>query len=258
MKNFTTSLLMLLCTYSLCAQTYSTGLITFPAPLNEYSVKIDVTTATVTLTQIMPDDRWYSLAFNNGGSMTGPADIIAFINTANISDRTLGGFQVPAADAVQSWTTTSNTIAGTTRTVVSTRARITGEADDYVFAASAGPINLACSRSASPNSFTLQPHGGLSNAVSTASYQVTLSNTDFEFNDFKIYPNPANEFTTIELPVYITSGTIKIYDTLGRVVSTKKISTTDNSISTSDFSKGSYLIVVRTDYGNATKTLIVE
>ena len=257
MKNVTLSFLSLFFFSTMSAQTFSTGTITFPVPLSEYSVKIDVTPSLVTLTQIMPDDRWYSLAFNNGGAMTGPADIIAFINTTTISDRTLGGFQVPEADLVQSWTTISNTVAGTTRTVVSTRLPNTGEPNDYIFSASAGSINLACSRSSSA-SFTLAPHGGLANAVSTANYAVTLANTDFAVNDFKIFPNPAKGFTNIELPTNVDSGIVKIYDALGRVVKNQSISTTENEINTSELTAGTYMVVLRSDYGNATKTLIIE
>ena len=255
MKNFTLTLLALFIFSSISGQTFSTGTITFPAPLNEYSVKIDVTSSLVTLTQIMPNDRWYSLAFNNSSMLSG--DIIAFVNSTNISDRQLGGFGVPAADAVQSWTTISNTVVGSTRTVVSTRALNTGEPDDYVFSASAGSINLACSR-ASSASFSLAPHGGSANAVSTASYAVTLANTEFVLDDFKMYPNPAKGFATLELPINLESGVVKIYDALGRVVKNQTITTTDKEINTSDLTTGSYLLVLRTDYGNATKTLLVE
>lgn len=257
MKNFTLTLLALFIFSSITGQTFSTGTITFPSPLNEYSVKIDVTPTLVTLTQIMPSNKWYSLAFNNGGSMDGPSDIIAFINTTNISDRTLAGLQVPPADAVQSWTTISNTVVGSTRTVVSTRALNTVEPDDYVFSASAGSINLACSR-ASSASFSLAPHGGSANAVTTASYAVTLANTEFVLDDFKMYPNPAKASTTIELPSNIDKAVIKIYDSLGRVVKNQSITTSDNKVTTSDLTTGSYLVVVRSDYGNATKNLIIE
>ena len=255
MKNFTLTLLALFIFSSISGQTFSTGTITFPAPLNEYSVKIDVTSSLVTLTQIMPNDRWYSLAFNNSSMLSG--DIIAFVNSTNISDRQLGGFGVPAADAVQSWTTISNTVVGSTRTVVSTRALNTGEPDDYVFSASAGSINLACSR-ASSASFSLAPHGGSANAVSTASYAVTLANTEFVLDDFKMYPNPAKASTTIELPSNIDKAVVKIYDNLGRVVKNQSITNSDGLITTSDLTTASYLVVVRTDYGNATKTLLVE
>ena len=257
MKKITLTLLSLFAFLTVSAQTFSTGTINFPAPLTNYSVKIDVTPTLVTLTQIMPSDRWHSLAFDNGGSMANTADIIAFINTTNISDRTLDGFQVPPADSVQSWTTISNTVVGSTRTVISTRALNTGETDDYVFSASAGSINLAASKSSSA-SFTLAPHGGLANAVSTANYAVTLANENFKFNDFKLYPNPAKGFTNIELPVNIETGVVKFYDTLGRVVKNQTITANENQIVTSDLNTGTYIVVLRTDYGNVTKTLIIE
>ncbi|MEM0542594.1 T9SS type A sorting domain-containing protein [Flavobacterium sp. j3] len=252
MKKITLSLLTILLTNSLFSQTFSTGTIQF---FPEYSVKIDVTTTQVTLTQIMPSDRWYALAFNNNGMDSG--DIVAFINTTNISDRQLGGFAVPVADAVQSWTTISNTVTGNVRTVVSTRALNTGEPDDYVFSATAGSINLACAR-ASSASFTLAPHGGSANAVSTAAYSVTLDNATFKFNDFKMYPNPSQGLTVIELPNNIETGVVKMYDVLGRVVKNQTITATENQITTSDLKTGNYLVVLRTDYGNVTKNLIVE
>ena len=252
MKKITLSLLSLLFVSTVFGQTFSTGTIQF---YPEYGVKIDVTSTLVTLTQTMPSDRWYSLAFNNNSMSSG--DIVAFINTANISDRQLGGFGVPAADAVQSWTTTSNTVAGTVRTVVSTRALNTGEAGDYVFSAAAGSINLACSRSASA-SFGLASHGGSANAVTTAAYGLTLANDSFNIESFKLYPNPAKGFTNIELPTNVDSGSVKIYDALGRVVKNLQITATQNEITTSDLNSGTYMVVLRTDYGNATKSLVVE
>jgi hypothetical protein len=252
MKKITLLLLFSL-PFSVCiAQTFSTGdLQLFP----EYTVKIDVTSSAVTLRQTMPSDRWYSLAFNNNSMSSG--DIIAFINTANISDRQLAGFGVPPADAVQSWTTISNTVVGNTRTVVSTRALNTGETDDYVFSAAAGSINLAASRSSSA-SFTLAAHGGSANAVTTSNYAITLSNKEFDLNSFKLFPNPSKTITNIELPGNVTAAKVKIYDTLGRLVLSQEVSLDSNTIDTSSLQTGSYLLVLRTDYGNATKNLIVE
>ncbi len=255
MKNLTLTLLGLIFVSTSFGQTFSTGTVQlFP----EYSVKIDVTSTLVTLTQIMPSDRWYSLAFDNGGSMVN-GDIIAFINTTNISDRQLIGYQVPSADAVQSWTTISNTlnVLGTTRTVISTRALNTGEAGDYIFSAAAGSINLACSRSASA-SFTLAAHGGTPNAVTTQSYAITLGNNEFEKQSFKLFPNPAKGFATIQMPDITTSGELKMYDALGRVVKKQTISEISTQVNISDLLTGTYLIVIRTDYGNSTKQLVIE
>ena len=256
MKKFTFTLLVLMNIGNMFGQTFTTGTITFPAPLAEYSVKIDVSPTLVTLTQIMSSDRWYSLAFNNASMNVG--DIVAFINTANISDRQLGGFFVPPADGVQSWTTTSNTISGPTRTVISTRVLNTGEAGDYVFSNSAGSINLACSRAGAPG-FTLASHDGTANAIRTSSYGITLGNKEFEKQSFKMYPNPSKSFITIEMPAeVITKGELKIYDSLGRVVIKQNITELTTKINTDELSSGSYIVVIRTDYGNSTNNLIIN
>jgi hypothetical protein len=41
-------------------------------------------------------------------------------------------------------------------------------------------------------------------------------------------------------------------------VKNQSITNIDNIVTTSDLTTGSYIVVVRTDYGNATKTLLVE
>ena len=259
MKKIVLTLTAIFFANSFYGQTFSTGTIVFPVPMTEYSVKIEVTSTLVTLTQIMPSDRWYALAFNNGGAMTAipnGGDIIVFNNTANISDRQLNGFSVPTMDAVQSWTSTSS-IVGTTRTVVSTRALNTGEPGDYVFSASAGSINLAAAR-ASSATFSLGSHVGLSNAVSTASYSVTLGNNEFEKQSFKLFPNPAKGLVTVEMPNVTNNGELKIYDTLGRVIKKQTISEISTQVSISDLQSGTYLVVIRTDYGNSTKQLVIE
>lgn len=235
------------------SQTFSTGVVQF---FPEYSVKVDVTPSLVTLTQIMPSDRWYSVAFDNGGNMI-KGDIVAFIDTTNITDLQLIGYLTPSTDAIQSWTTTSNTIVGTTRTVISTRALNTGEIGDYVFSAAAGSINLACSRSAGAG-FTLGDHGGSANAKVTQPYSLTLGNNEFEKQSFRLYPNPTKGFTTIEMPEITSKGELKMYDALGRVVKNQTISELSTQLNISDLQSGTYLVVIRTDYGNSTKQLVIQ
>jgi len=87
---------------------------------------------------------------------------------------------------------------------------------------------------------------------------VTLSNNEVVVDNFKLFPNPAKVSTIIELPANINEAQVKIYDNLGRVVRNQSITKSENNVDTSDLTTGSYLVVVRTDYGNATKTLIIE
>lgn len=256
MKKITLSVLTLVFTSVFYGQTYSTGTLNLMSNggtnLN-YSAKIDVSASLVTLTLIGPSTGWLAIGFNNT-TMANSGDVVIF-NGTTLSDRTFNGFAAtPVIDPIQNWTVTSlNTVSGMT-TVVGTRARDTGDANDYTFSASAQALNLVYARKVSD--FVISYHGGDSCGTLMSSF--TLGTNDFKIDDFKVFPNPAKDFATIELPTNIDSGIVKIYDALGRVVKNQPISTTENEINTSELTSGSYMVVLRTDYGNATKTLIIK
>lgn len=255
MKNFTLVLSIFFVFSTMVGQTYSTGTVQLSnTPGLAYSAKIDVTSSLVTLTLIGPGDRYLGLGFGVN-SMTNGGDVVIYTEspTAALSDRTFQGIGViPALDASQSWTITSNTVASNVRTLVATRARVS--AGDYTFTNAAGPLMLVWSRSNTP-SYALVYHD-VNRGALTANQ--TLGTEDFAIKSFKMYPNPTKGYTTIELPETISSGEVKVYDGLGRVVIKQAITLTENNIDTSVLSQGSYLVVVRTDYGNSTKTLLVD
>ena len=256
MKKTTLNLIALLFVSVCFSQTYSTG--TLPLTSNSatnlnFSVKIDVTSSIVTMTLIGPSSGYLAMGFNNT-SMASSGDVVIFDGT-NLSDRTFNGFAAtPLVDAIQNWTVTSNTVASGVRTVVGTRARDTGDSNDYVFSASASSLNLVYARKVAD--FNINYHGGDSCGTVTSNF--ILGNDEFNVEAFKIYPNPSRGLTNIELPTNIETGVLKIYDNLGRVVKTQTISTTENQVNTSELNTGSYLAVIRTEYGNATKTLVIE
>lgn len=256
MKKITFSFIGLLFTSFMLAQTYSTGTLTLLSnggtDLN-YSAKIDVTSTTVTLTLIGPATGWLAIGFDNT-SMADSGDVVMF-NGTTLSDRSFGGFAVePSVDAQQDWTVTSNTVSGGLRTVVGTRARSTGDANDYTFSASAQALNLVYARKVA--NFTIGYHG--SNSCGTTLSNLTLGTDEFNIDSFKMFPNPAKGFANIELPTNVDSGLVKIYDALGRMIKSESVSVSQNTINTSELTTGSYMVVLRTDYGNATKTLIIE
>lgn len=246
-----TLLFTLLFTTTFFGQTYSTGLMNFTTG---YSGQIDVTSSLVTLTLIGPSSGWLGISFDSTQMDDIGKDVVIFDGT-NLSDRTFDGQGVvPPLDATQNWTVTSNTVVSGVRTVVGTRARSTGDASDYTFSASAQALNIVWARKLA--NFTVSYHGGGSCGATVANF--TLGNPDFNVEAFKLFPNPAKGFTTIELPANINEAQVKIYDNLGRVVKNQSISKSENNVNTSDLSTGSYMVVVRTDCGNATKTLIIE
>ena len=60
------------------------------------------------------------------------------------------------------------------------------------------------------------------------------------------------------MPKAVNEGTVKIYDMLGKVVAKQVITSNNNTIDIATLTSGSYLLVLRTEYGNATKTLLVK
>lgn len=241
----------LIITTTFFGQTYSTGVMNFTTG---YSGKIDVTNSLVTLTLVGPSTGWLGISFDSVQMDDIGKDVVLFDGT-NLSDRTFDGQGiVPPLDAIQNWTVTSNTVTSGVRTVVGTRARSTGDANDYTFSASSQPLNIVWARKLA--NFTVSYHGGGSCGVTVSNF--TLGNADFNVEAFKLFPNPAKGLTSIELPANINDAQVKIYDNLGRIVRNQSITKSDNNVTTSDLSTGSYLVVVRTDYGNATKTLIIE
>ena len=250
MKKITLSIFALLMASTMIGQTFSTGTVTlFP----NYTAKIDVDNNVVTVTLVGPATSWLGLGFNATGMDSGD-DVIIFDGT-NTSDRTFGGIGVvPSLDVEQNWWVTSNTVNAGVRTVVTGRERNDGDATDFQFSASAQPLTLSYARSIGTTAIGY--HGG--GNCGTTTVNLALANESFSAAAFKMFPNPAQGFTSIELPSSVESGEVKIYDNLGRVVRVQNITTTENKVSTADLSQGTYLVVIRTDYGNATKSLIVE
>jgi Secretion system C-terminal sorting domain len=251
MKKNTLTLLAILFASTFFGQTYSTGTINLTTG---YSAKIDVTSSIVTLTLIGPSSGWLGLSFDSVQMDDLGKDVVIFDGT-NLTDRTFNGQGViPPLDATQNWTVSSNNIVTGVRTVVATRARDTGDLNDYIFSASAQPINLVWARKLA--NLSIGYHGGNSCGATVANF--TLATIDFESESFKMYPNPSKNFTTIELPTAINKGEVKIYDSLGKLVIQQSIASSSNKIDTSSLTQGSYLVVVRTDFGNSTKKLMME
>lgn len=251
-----TLLFHLLASFYVAAQGYSTGTINLNSTDGvAMTAKIDVAT-NVTLRLTGPSDRWFALGFGATSMTAGTDVVVCHANTTTLSsfDRYLTGFSAPVTDGTQHWTITSNTVSGTVRTIVATRALNTGDANDYVFSSTPNSINLIWAYGSTANSYSLTYHGG--RGVASANF--TLGSEDFLLAQFKMYPNPSNDFITIELPNGILSAEVFIHDYLGRVVMKESIDVTSSKIVTSNLQKGTYIVKVASENGLATKVLIVD
>lgn len=248
MKKITIFLLFM--SYAVFAQTYSTGTMTF---FTGFTGKIDVTSTTVTVTLVGPSTSWLSVGFDATTMNDNGRDLIVFDGTS-ITDRSFNGIGITPPTDTQNWTLSSNTVNTGVRTVVMTRARVATEGTDYTFPFSAQALNVIFARSIGTNTFGY--HGG--GNCGTISSNLTLGTGDFDKNSLKIYPNPSKDFLSVEFPNLVEKGEVKIYDSLGKVVVKKDVTLLDNKIETSFLKTGTYTVVLRTEYGNATQTLLIE
>ena len=171
--------LFLISSMTMLSQTFTTGTVNFSGNL---SGKIDIssTTNTTTLTLSGPSNVWFAVGFG-GSNMSAGADIFR-TNGTTIEDARATGRFMPPNDAQQDWSLVSNTVAGSTRTIVATRANNTGDGNDFVFNASAGAISMIWAVGPSTNTSSQHATRGAT-AVGT-----TLGISESRLLSFNMYP----------------------------------------------------------------------
>jgi len=243
---------LFLLSMSATAQNHTTGVINLTTG---FSVKFDTNATTVTMTLVGPSDKWLGLGFGmTGMSQTGDGVIVSG-TTPTLSDRNFTGSQnTPNSDSAQSWTTTSNTVAGTVRTIVATRALSTGDTAgvDYTFTNSTASINLIW---ALGSSLTLAQHGSRGSGISGT---FALSTDSFAMAGFKLYPNPADDIFAIKLPSEFETVEVKLFDVVGKLILTKQISKLDNKIDINSLVAGNYIVKVTSDEKTFSTNLIIQ
>jgi len=249
MKKITFLILFLTITFSF-AQNWSTGVITFNG---NYSGQVDVTPTTVTLTLIGPDDRWLGMGFGVTCMTSGNDDVVIFDGT-NLTDRNYIGIGVqPAVDFSQDWTIISNTTSVGTRTLIATRARDTGDSNDFVFPAAAGGINFVWAYRGSAG-FSITSHSGNRGSVSAS-----LGIDDFKSHfNFKIFPNPVTTEFKVDLPNSIESANIDVFDILGKQIYSMVITSFNSVVEVSNWDNGTYLVRVSSGEYSQTKRIIKQ
>jgi hypothetical protein len=250
MKKITLLFLMLL-SISTFAQTHSTGVVNLTTGM---TVRFDTNPTTVTMTLTGPSDRWFAIGIGvSSGFGMGAGDCLVY--TTSLSDRKFQGTQNPAIDTMQNWTTTSNTVSGTTRTIVATRLLNTGDTagSDYVFTNAVASISIAW---ALPGNATTTVSGHSSRGFATANQ--VLSNDTFALAGFKMYPNPADDLLAIELPADFETINAIIYDITGKEVLNKNLTALENKIDISALVSGNYFVRVSSGDKEYSTKLVVQ
>ena len=252
MKKITLLLFLAFFNYSL-AQTWTTG----PETLTSgYTIQFDVDTSSdiVTLTMIWPDNQWLGVGpgISTGLAMGNLGDDAIIYNSNGLEDRNMPtGTGTPNLDGDQDWTVVSNTTSGSTRTLVATRARDTGDPNDFVFPSTGGALPILWARG---TSLSFGYHGSNRGGIVA---NLTLSSNKYELSTLKIVPNPVDANFDIILPNTFNQAKVEVYDAIGKLIVNKSINTiNDYTINSANWNPGVYLVRILTDESSIVKRII--
>ena len=93
--------------------------------------------------------------------------------------------------------------------------------------------------------YVCDPHAG--NMNGTVTVTSTAGITENKLLSFDIFPNPVSDVLTIQLPTGTEKAEVGVFDYTGKLVTSKTITSNDNSIDVQKLSNGIYLIRVSSD-----------
>ena len=234
------------------AQTKSSGTVTLGGLM---TLKIDKnsTTSTVTVTLTGPSDKWFGIGFNASGAMTNGTDCLYY--ASSLVDSRITGQAAPTIDTTNEWSTSSNTIVGTTRTLVLTR-NFVGGTGDYSFVYNDNALNIIW---AYGSGLTMSQHSGTGRGSTALGF--TLGVDDFAALDkITIAPNPTSGIVTLSKNNQTTVSKVTVFDINGKVVKVidSELNFDTTTVDLSTFSKGVYFMEIANETDKVVRKILLE
>jgi hypothetical protein len=258
MKKSYLLLALLAVMHSSFAQTKTSGVVSLNTGTNTMSIKIDLdqTNSLATITIVGPSTRWFSIGLN-ANSMSSNTDCITY-STILLDQSLPGGYNAATTDVTNNLTLVSNTVVGSSRSIVVTRPFNTGDSKDYIFNYNSNSLGIIWAYGQSNSTNTNVQHSN--KGTKTVSF-TSLGTDDFKsIDDIIVYPNPSSGIFTISKNRVIQISKIKIFDTNAKML--KEIDVegfdTDNTIDVSELSKGIYFMEISNNEDKVVKKIIVE
>jgi hypothetical protein len=101
---------------------------------------------------------------------------------------------------------------------------------------------------------------GISSGIIFKIQDASFGTSDFEKNEFSLFPNPAKNSISIKLSNENLATKIAVFDLTGKLILSQKLENNpENTISISSITKGIYMVSVETENGvSYSKKLIIE
>jgi hypothetical protein len=239
-------------------QTKSSGIVSLRTGADLTTIKIDLnqTTSTVTMTMVGPSSRWFSVGFNTI-SMSSNTDVFTSAGT-QVLDQVLPGGQIaPNTDTTNNLTVESNTVSGTSRTVVVTRPFNTGDSKDFTFNYASNSLNIIWAFG--PDTNISNEHDRFGSKALT--FTPTLGTEDFASLDkISISPNPSNGIFNISKNSAIQISKIRIFDTNAKLLKEieQDVNRQENTVDLSSFNIGLYFMEISNKEDKIVKKIILK
>lgn len=253
-KNYSFFALALLVCATATAQIRETAVTT----IGSMTVKISLDQATLlaTITLTGPSTRWMSIGLDCS-SMAGNKDVISYGTSLLDRSFSTSTHVQPLTDPINNLTLVSNTVSGTTRTLVVSRPFNTGDSNDYVFDFNASALNIVWGLG--PGTDLGVKHS--SKGIATLNFS-TLSNDEFTLaNSVQISPNPSTGMVTLQNPASLSIQTISLFDNQAKLLKVWNPSaenTMNTTLDLSAFAKGVYYLEVTTPTDKSVKKIILN
>ncbi len=85
-----------------------------------------------------------------------------------------------------------------------------------------------------------------------------LSVNDNRLLQFSMFPNPSDNYVTLQLPSDVNKVQVSVFDYLGKALIQKSIGSNNNTLDISSLSAGIYFVRIQTDSKVGTKKLVVR
>ena len=96
------------------------------------------------------------------------------------------------------------------------------------------------------NTYECSPHPNTMFGTITVVAEGALNTSEARRLNFEMFPNPASDKVSIQLPSGAENATVEFYDSLGRLSLSKKVTRINNKMDVNALSKGIYILKVFT------------
>lgn len=93
--------------------------------------------------------------------------------------------------------------------------------------------------------YVCEPHASMVGTITVVA-EGALSTSEARRLNFEMFPNPASDKVSIQLPSGAENATVEFYDSLGRLALSKKVTRINNKMDVNALSKGIYILKVFT------------